>query len=288
MAHFPVCSFLEEVSSYQKEDFEAAWTLAREELSENQIDFKLFATSPRPYHDLTFDLDNMELGHEVDPLLSATADLDYDHLLYGPCSPILADFDLGISKPESSSPVEQKQEDIELDYPADIHSYCQQPEQEQHEELEEDEDKCESSQDEFQSNGENMTPPRSSERKTVRRRRQRRGGNKRRAVSSDDDAAAIFSNGKPKLYTQRPFNNPDMERARLNALNAKMNREKKKQEAENLKRELERLRRENEELKKSRSSLKNRASKAEEELARIKQVLERADLTNVLKWSSGK
>ena len=283
MAHFPVCSFLDEVSSYQKEDFEAAWTLA----AENSVDFQLFATSPRPYHDLSFDLE-MELGREVDPLLSATADLDYDQLLYGPCSPILEDFDLDDPKPESS-PVEQKQEDIEIDYPTDIHSYCQQPQQEQQQqkdEQKEEEEKCESSQDEFQSNEENMTPPRSGDRKLVRRRRQRRG-NKRRTVSSDDDSA-IFSNGKPKLYTQRPFNNPDMERARLNALNAKMNREKKKQEAANLKRELERLRRENDELKKSRSSLKNRASRAEEELARIKQVLEREDLTNVLKWSSGK
>ena len=272
MDHFPVCSLLDEVSSYQKEDFEAAWTLAHEEYLESQLDSNLFATSERLFHDL-----DMELGDEVDPLFLDMPNLDYDHLLYGPNSPNVEQFGLDIPKPDSR-PIEK---DAEVNFPSDIHSYCQKPGQPQpkQQQQEPSEEKCESPRDELPSGDENTT--RSSFPKAARRRRRQRRRN-------NDNVEAVFSNGKPKLYTRRPFRNPDKERARLNALNAKMNREKKKQEAENLRRELERLRRENEELKKSRSSLKNRTGKAEEELARIKQVLERADLANVLKWSSGK
>jgi len=290
MDHFPVSSLLDEVSLFQRQDFEAAWTLAQEESEESDIDPDLFTALPMPSHDLSFDLlDNnniMEVGN-VDPLLSA-ASLDYDSLLYGPCSPIMNESHPGFSLEEdivknNESLVDEEQEDDEVDYPTDIHSYAQQPEQQHDQEVA-------NSEEEMGEDEENISPATKRSTKITRRRRQRRG-NKRRTVSSDVDeesTAAIFSNGKPKLYTQRPFHNPDMERARLNALNAKMNRERKKQEADNLKRELERLRKENAELKKSSLRLNSRATRAEQELARIRQVLEQADLVNVLKWSSGK
>ena len=293
MDHFPVSSLLDEVSLFQRQDFEAAWTLAQEESEESDIDSDLFTASPMPTHDLSFDLldssNIMEMGN-VDPLLSA-ASLDYDSLLYGPCSPIMSESLPGFSLEEeivksNESLVKEEQEDDEVDYPTDIHSYAQQPE---HEERTEQDVSNNTTEEEMEEDEENISPATKRSTKITRRRRQRRG-NKRRTVSSDvdEEAAAIFSNGKPKLYTQRPFNNPDMERARLNALNAKMNRERKKQEADNLKRELERLRKENAELIKSSSRLNNRATRAEQELARIRQVLEQADLVNVLKWSSGK
>lgn len=258
--------------------------MAQEEASESDIDFDLFTTSPQPSNNLNFDLiDNMDLVN-ADPLLSA-ASLDYDNLLFEPCSPIMNESDPVpdvIPEAEESvklveNVVEQEQEDEEVDYPINIHSYAQQPEQEHHDEVEQSHDDEEMEQEE-----EIVSPV------TVRvtRRRRTRRTNKRRTVSSEDESKAVFSNGKPKLYTQRPFNNPEMERARLNALNAKINRERKKQEADNLKRELERLRKENAELKKSSSNLNSRASRAEQELSRIREVLEQADLVNVLKWSS--
>lgn len=283
MDHFPVSTFLEEVSFFEKRDFEAAWTSAC--INEDNLDLDLF-----PSNDTSFSLDNMDFNFNNsnivdDPILTSAASLDFDNLLDAPCSPLMAvdsDADFNLSAVQ-----DQMQEDEEDDdYPASVHSYCQPVKTE----VKVEEQQIE--QDDFNSNEENITPPRNrsvtSVRRSNRRRRQRRG-NKRRTVSSDlDDEAAIFSNGKPKLYSQKPFNNPDLEKARLNALNAKLNREKKKQEADNLKREVERLRRENEELKKARSSLNQRANRAEEELARIKEVLEQADLVNILKWSSGK
>ena len=289
MDHFAVSSLLlDDVSSFQREDFEAAWTLAQEEAAESDIDFDLFATSPLPTNDLNFDLfDNMDIVN-ADPLLSAAA-LDYDNLLFGPCSPIMNESDPVldiVEKEESVKPeenvVEQEQEDEEVDYPTNVHSYAQQPEQEHHEEVE----KSDSDDDDEMEQEDQIVSPVSGP--VTRRRRPRRSNIKRRTVSSEDESKAIFSNGKPKLYTQRPFKNPDMERARLNALNAKINRERKKQEADNLKRELERLRKENVQLKKTSSNLNSRASRAEQELTRIRQVLEQADLVNVLKWSSGK
>ena len=284
MDNFPVCSFLEEVSSFEKQDFEVAWSSAWNK-DDIGLDFGLFPSNDQSYS-MDFGLNDSNNNIDDDPMLtSAVAGLDFDNLLGGPCSPVLSSDDNDFSLVTHTHT-----EDV---FPAHIHSYCQQPLKEEPEESRDDvepieDDHEEQKEESSHSNEENVSPQRNVVvRRSSRRRRQRRV-NKRRTTSSDiDDEAAIFSNGKPKLYSQKPFNNPDLEKARLNAINAKINRERKKQEADNLKRELERLRRENEELKKAKSSLNNRASRAEEELARIKQVLVRADLVNVLKWSSG-
>jgi hypothetical protein len=218
-------------------------------------------------------------SHLDDPLLSSsavTAGLDMEDILDGQYSPVLSDFCmddailLQRSPAELGQPQEEEDEEVESDYPAKVHSYCQPPR---------------TPESEFHSNEENVSPV-SASRKLIRSRRQRRA-NKRRAATSDADDEVIFSNGKQKLYTQKPFKNPELERARLNAINAKMNRDRKKLEAAGLRREVERLRKENEELKKSRSCLNSRAAKAEEELARIKQALGTSDLASLLKWSSG-
>ena len=286
MAHFPVCSLLEEVSSYQKQDFEAYWTLAQEQYSED-INAELFATSPIPFHDLSFDMD----AADIDPLLSA-ASLDYDNLIYGPCSPLMEDFNLDeqLAEKLDESPVEQIQEDDEIDvvFHSDLHNYCAQPQQKDDDVIIYDHDSSKSEDENHKSSEEENQMSIVQVKKVVRRRRQRRS-NKRRTVSTDiDDDKAIFSNGKPKLYTVRPFSNPEMEKARLNAINAKINRERKKQEADNMKREMDRLRRENNELKKSKSSWASRASQAEQELERLKTVLEQSNLVDVLKWRPGK
>jgi hypothetical protein len=286
MDHFPVCSLLEEVSSYQKQDFEDYWTFAQEQYSD-EINEELFASPPAHFHDLSFD---MELAN-IDPLLSA-ASLDYDNLIYGPCSPIMDDFsmdEIKVMEPEKS-PVKEDQEDKEMDkvFHSDIHNYC----------TPEDNDVIIYDHDSSKSEGENENRKSSEEenkisnvqiKRVVRRRRQQRRSNKLQNVSTDiSDDKAIFSNGKPKLYTVRPFRNPEMERARLNAINAKINRDRKKQEADNMKREMERLKRENNELRKAKSSWVSRASQAEQELEKFKTMLEQTNLVDVLKWSTGK
>jgi len=93
-----------------------------------------------------------------------------------------------------------------------------------------------------------------------------------------------FSNGKKKLYKSGPFrNNPDMERARINAINAKRNRDRKKQEKQSLEQEMSRLRSENQGLKRTAANLKERAASAESELQQIRRLLKLNNLEAVLK-----
>jgi len=93
-----------------------------------------------------------------------------------------------------------------------------------------------------------------------------------------------FSNGKKKLYKSGPFkNNPDMERARLNAINAKRNRDRKKQEKAAMEGEMSRLRVENQSLRRANSQLKARMVAAEEELRQIRDILRSHNLEAVLK-----
>ena len=190
MAHFPVSSFLEEVSSFEKQDFEAAWNEAWS--NDVSIDNDLF-----PLNDDSFSFDSMDFSfgnsNDDDPILSAAANHDFDYLLEGPCSPIMSgDTDNEVTS-DFSNIQDEKLDDEDLEnYPAKVHSYCQPPPAHPVA-IEESED--------FNSNEENISPKVHqvvSVRKSIRRRRQRRG-NKRRTVSSDlDDEAAIFSNGKPK------------------------------------------------------------------------------------------
>jgi len=93
-----------------------------------------------------------------------------------------------------------------------------------------------------------------------------------------------FSNGKKKLYKSGPFkNNPDMERARLNAVNAKRNRDRKKHEKAAMEGEMSRLRVENQSLRRANSQLKARMVAAEEELRQIRDILRSNNLEAVLK-----
>jgi hypothetical protein len=226
----------------------------------------------------------------IDPLLSA-ASLDYDDLIYGPCSPIMNDFNMEeLITQQEESPVEQVQEDEEVDveFHSEIHNYCAPQQDDDVIIYDHDSSKSDDENDDLKTSEDKNTVANAQVHKAVRRRRQRRS-NKRRTVSTDiDDDKAIFSNGKPKLYTVRPFSNPEMERARLNAINAKINRERKKQEADTMKREMDRLRRENNELKKAKSSWSSRASQAEQELKRLQTILEQSNLVDVLKLSAGK
>jgi len=106
---------------------------------------------------------------------------------------------------------------------------------------------------------------------------------KKRTKSPD---SVIFGNGKPKLYAKKPFKNPEREKARQNAINAKLNREKKKREAEELQVEMKALKDKNNQLRMSLKSLSSRAALAEKELAAIKELLVSAKVSELLKMTS--
>lgn len=105
-------------------------------------------------------------------------------------------------------------------------------------------------------------------------------------VKQEAETSAIFGNGKPKLYSVRPFKNPQRERARQNAINAKMNREKKKREAERLHADMRTLRDQNLNLRKSLRRVEARALRAEKELKAIRELLVTANVSDLLKMAS--
>jgi len=79
---------------------------------------------------------------------------------------------------------------------------------------------------------------------------------------------------KKKLYElQRPLDNPQAERCRLNAINAKKNRDRKKRELEAASSEIERLRRENAELKAEAENAREEREEAFAELEMMKSEL---------------
>jgi len=87
---------------------------------------------------------------------------------------------------------------------------------------------------------------------------------------------------RPRLYEQKPFEDPELERCRQNALFAKMNRDRKRKEKEDIQKSLETLRRENERLKKKEAAAAERATQAEERLARLEAILRRSRLEGLV------
>jgi len=96
-----------------------------------------------------------------------------------------------------------------------------------------------------------------------------------------------FSNGKKKLYKSGPFNNPEMERARLNAINAKRNRDRKKNERQRMEQEMNRLKSENQGLKRTANKMKERADSAESELQKIREMLRANNLLEAVMKATG-
>jgi hypothetical protein len=78
------------------------------------------------------------------------------------------------------------------------------------------------------------------------------------------------SSRKRKLYELGPLDNPDAERCRLNALNAKKNREKKKRQLAEAALEIDRLRSENSVLRTEADEVRDQLEHARRELARLR------------------
>jgi len=92
-----------------------------------------------------------------------------------------------------------------------------------------------------------------------------------------------FANGKAKLYTQKPLNDPEAEKARQNAINAKKNRELKKKERDMFAKQVVSLKEENNTLKKSAAAMRKRASDAEAELRRLQAAIRANQLVDIIK-----
>jgi len=92
-----------------------------------------------------------------------------------------------------------------------------------------------------------------------------------------------FSNGKAKLYALKALADPEMERARQNAINAKKNRELKKKEKDLISREVTTLKQENGALKRSAAAMRKRASDAEAELRRLQSAIRANHLEDIVK-----
>ena len=86
---------------------------------------------------------------------------------------------------------------------------------------------------------------------TRQKRTRTKTGKKQKANAWSSQKKELIKDEKAvvKLYEQKPFENPALERCRQNALNAKLNREKKKVAWEQMEREVARLRSENARLR---------------------------------------
>ena len=86
-----------------------------------------------------------------------------------------------------------------------------------------------------------------------------------------------------RLYEMKSFCDPDLERCRQNALNAKKNRDKKKQEKERMESDLKSYKKENLRLTKDNQAIKTRCNSAEQELQRLRTLLQQHNLEDLVK-----
>ena len=103
-------------------------------------------------------------------------------------------------------------------------------------------------------------------------------------TSSRVSLPGTSSSRKRKLYEMGPLDNPEEERCRLNALNAKKNREKKKRQLTEAAMEIERLREENSELRSEAELVRDELEQARLELATLRAQLKADSSLGNKKW----
>jgi len=91
--------------------------------------------------------------------------------------------------------------------------------------------------------------------------------------SGTSKSSSNNSNRKVKLYEQGRFDDPDMERCRQNAINAKINRDRKNKEKNNMQNEMNKLKDENQNLKKKNNKYRQRLSSFEARLQLLESVI---------------
>lgn len=99
----------------------------------------------------------------------------------------------------------------------------------------------------------------------------------------DSPKKKTFANGKQKLYARKEQTDPESEKARQNAINAKRNRDLKKKEKEMIAHEVVTLKKENGTLKKNAAGFRKRAMEAERELRRLRAAIAANQLMDVIK-----
>merc|ERR1719510_414862 len=104
----------------------------------------------------------------------------------------------------------------------------------------------------------------------------------------DTPKKKTFANGKQKLYALKKLADPEAERARQNAINAKKNRDFKKKEKEMIAHEVVSLKKENGTLKRNAAGFRKRALEAEAELRRLRAAINANQLMDVIKSSGNK
>jgi len=263
MELIPECHLFREISAFQKIDFETNWAEANPLPGKEQDLFTL----PPQKQILKESFDDMDFNFQLferDPMLSKTLE-DEEPFATNIINDAEASFDL-IEPPPSSS----------LASPPEVIYYTDSEEEPDH-------DSVQTSASEVK-----LEPSEPFVKKQRNSPFQTRPRQKRRPQRSrDDESLVIFRNGKPKLYAESPFKNPQLERARLNAINAKKNRDKKKLENARIQMEMMRLRDQNNKIERSRQRFEMRAAQAERELAAIKELLQSANLGDLLKLVSG-
>jgi len=96
---------------------------------------------------------------------------------------------------------------------------------------------------------------------------------KRNKSNSTSKSSSNNSNRKVKLYEQGRFDDPDMERCRQNAINAKINRDRKNKEKNAMQKEMNKLKDENQNLKKKNNKYRQRLSSFEARLQLLESVI---------------
>lgn len=286
---------------FQEKDFESIWEL-KEPLSDEERE--LFPDSTCN-NDFSMDNSMNTPLLDQDPILTTAG-------LAEIVTPPLADF-LPVTDLEQEegvdTPTLQIKEEPEISYPISIHSYCLPPKDykpeealegdEVHYEDESEDDRQSEPKVDLNAGGRKRVASISNQGEEVAPRRSHRQPKRRKfshsETESEDETVVkaepvmkgpkkdTFSNGKRKLYKSGPMQDPEMERARINAINAKRNRDRKKQERQNMEQEMRRLKSENQGLRRTANQMKERASNAEAELRRLRDMLCHSDLQHVLK-----
>lgn len=267
---------------YQKAEFEAAWIRNLTDKPLSKLEDSLFEDTKTINDQMMADLlnslnDNLlglasphnnpllcAMGNDLDEGLGLDLELDLDT---NPIPPLLF---------EEEPPQEEEESAANI---LDIHSYSQKS----HNELEIEQEKT--SQVELVKKSLRVRKPKrhfedsDSDWEEDEEEEENKSNNKKRRISS----SSSYNSKKTKLYEMDAFDDPEMERCRQNAINAKINRDRKKQEKNSILSQVNKLKEENASLKSKADRMKRRAMDAETQLKRIQQMLRANNMENVLK-----
>ena len=296
MDHFPATDFFEELRDFTNGDFEEVWDISNELNSLSDEEKALFPDTA------AINMDNMN-----NPMLSSVIMDDNDLFMEDGNQKLSDEMDMlnqlledtrDNDIPDIDLPIKEEVDDTVMPSPARnyaeeikaIHSYCQ-PEpiieeppktevkkQPKVNVLKENKSslnqvqsgrvmkrtrrpvkRFEDSSDDSESDAEHAPASKST-----------RKSKKSKTVSISKSSS---NSRRVKLYEMRPFSDPEKERCRINAINAKINRDRKKNERNNISQEMSNLRQENKQLKSKNRKYKQRLSSFEARLESLEAII---------------